>query len=176
VARLDKRFWILVVCPLLFGFDWCTKEAARSLPVGREVPVVPGWMAFLHAENPDIAFSVPVPHALVIAFGFVAIGVLAWTLWALPRGARLQGAAIGAIAAGALGNLVDRLADGTVTDFVKVYTESPSLAPWLIHRFGTATWPIFNVADASLFCAVALWLIHGLVQRDDAEPAEPAEA
>ena len=176
MARLDKRFWFLAVFPALFGFDWCTKEAARSLPVGGEVSVVPGWFAFLHAENPDIAFSVPVPHGVVIAFGFVALGVLAWTLWSLPREARLQSAAIGAIVAGALGNLVDRLADGTVTDFFKVYTDSPSLAPWLVERFGTATWPIFNVADACLFCGVAAWLLHGLVQRDDAPPAAVEES
>src|SRR5690348_574188 len=127
--RLGKMFWFLLTAPLLFGFDWGTKEAARTLPVGGQLPVVPGWLSFLHAENPDIAFSIPVPMPLVLVFGFVAIVGLAFTLWQLPADARMQSAAIGAMAAGALGNLVDRLIDGTVTDFVCVYTTHPSLAP-----------------------------------------------
>ena len=175
MTRFGKTFWFLAVCPLLFGFDWCTKEAARSLPVGGEVQVVPGWMSFLHAENPDIAFSLPVPHGMILLFGFVALGVLAMTLWRLPATARVQAAALASITAGALGNLWDRLADGTVTDFVRVYTQSPSLAPWLIHSFGTASWPIFNVADASLLCGVALWVGHSALQKD-VEPDEPEPA
>jgi signal peptidase II len=166
MQRFGKLFWFLAVCPMLFGFDWCTKEAARSLPVGGQVSVVPGWMAFQHAENPYIAFSIPIPLAVTVTFGLIAIGVLAFTLWALDPGARVQAVALGTITAGALGNWVDRLVDGSVTDFVRVYTDHPALAPWLIETFGTTSWPIFNVADACLLGGVALWLVHDLVRRD----------
>ncbi|MEQ1505763.1 MAG: signal peptidase II [Myxococcota bacterium] len=162
----------LVVLPTLVGFDWGTKELARGLPLGAEVPVIPGWLSFVHAENPNAAFSMPVPLPMIVAFGVVALIALGIAVWRLPADARLRAAALGAIGAGALGNLVDRLGDGTVTDMVRMYTESPSLAPWLIAQFGTATWPIWNVADAALLSGVALWIL-----RDATEPeGEPAEA
>jgi signal peptidase II len=51
-----------------------------------------------------------------------------------------------------LGNLVDRLHDGAVTDFVR----------WRIHDH---RWPIFNIADAALFVGVALLLLEGILAR-----------
>lgn len=174
-ARFGKTFWFAVTLPLLFGFDWCTKEAARSLPIGRDVPVVPGWLAWTHAENPYVAFSVQVPFALIVAFALVALAGVAVWMWRMPADARVQAVAIAAIAAGAAGNLVDRLVDGTVTDFVRVYTIHPSLAPWLVRTFGTSVWPIFNVADASLFLGVALSVVHGLLEPDRTPDTLPAD-
>lgn len=166
MSRFGKVFWFATLTPMLFGFDWWTKEAARGLPLGDQVSVLPGFLAWTHAENPDIAFSMPVPHALIYAFGAVAITALIGMVRTLPAGARVQAAALASITAGAAGNLWDRLTDGTVTDFVRVYTDSPTWAPWLVERFGTATWPIFNVADACVFVGVALWMVHGLVERE----------
>ena len=52
------------------------------------------------------------------------------------------------IAGGALGNLVDRIRDGVVTDFIRWR--------WYEHK-----WPIFNVADAALLVGVVLVLVAG---------------
>jgi signal peptidase II len=172
MSRWGKRFWFGVTLPVLFGFDWCTKEAARSLPLGDEVSVLPGWLSWTHAENPYVAFSVPIPFAVIVLFGLVALVGLGVWAWRLPADARVQGVALGAIMAGAAGNLFDRLTDGTVTDMVRVYTTHPRLAPWLVDAFGTATWPIFNVADASLFCGVALSLLHSMFEREGEPSAE----
>jgi signal peptidase II len=166
MSRFGKMFWFTTMTPMLFGFDWCTKEAARALPLGDQVAVVPGLLAWTHAENPNIAFSLPVPHVFIYAFGVVAIAVLIGMVRALPSGARVQAVALASITAGAAGNLWDRIGDGTVTDFVQVYTDHPTWAPWLVERFGTATWPIFNVADSCVFVGVALWLIHGLTEAE----------
>ena len=54
-----------------------------------------------------------------------------------PRGAAASASAFALIAGGALGNLIDRVRDGAVTDFVR----------WHVHEH---MWPIFNVADAAL--------------------------
>ena len=174
MARLGKMMWFVLVLPALFGFDWGTKELTRAMPLGAEVPLVPGWLSWVHAENPHIAFSIPVPMAVIVAFGFLALGMLGWTLWKLPSDARLQAVALATMAAGALGNLVDRLVDGSVTDFVRVYTEHPALAPWLVQRFGTATWPIWNVADACLLCGVLLWTVAAALEREREPEPDPA--
>ena len=171
MKRLGKVFWFLAVFPTLFGFDWGTKELARGLPIGANVPVVPGWFAWTHAENPDIAFSMPMPMPVIVGFGIVAVIGLLVTLWRLPSDARVQTVALAAVAAGALGNLVDRIGDGSVTDMVRVYTEHPTLAPWLVQQFGTATWPIFNVADAALLCGVALWILREATAREQGPEA-----
>jgi signal peptidase II len=162
-----KMFWFLALLPIMTGFDWGTKHLAQQLPAHAEVHVIPGWVSFVHAENPYAAFSTPLPVPFLIGAGVVLLTGLLFTVWRLPQTARVQAAALALVCAGGVGNLVDRILDGTVTDFVRVYTEHPMLAPWLIERFGTATWPIFNVADASLLCGVALWVIHGLFEREE---------
>jgi signal peptidase II len=163
-----KTFWFVLLLPMLVGFDWGTKALVnRSLPEGGEIAVIPGWLSWLHAENPNVAWSIELPMALVFVGGFLAIAGILWTVWHLPRTARLQSAALAVMGAGAIGNLGDRLVDGTVTDFVKVYTEHPTLRPWLVERFGSATWPIFNVADVCLLAGVGLWLVHGWFEREE---------
>ena len=54
--------------------------------------------------------------------------------------------AAGLIAGGAIGNLVDRLRFGAVTDFIDLH-------------WGAAHWPTFNLADAAIVCGVALLLL-----------------
>ena len=175
MQRLKKVFWFVVVFPTLVGFDWGTKELARTLPVGGTVPVVDGWLSWTHAENPYVAFSQPVPLALIFGFGLVAVAGLFFTLWRLPADERVQATALSAIAAGAIGNLVDRVGDGAVTDFVHVHTEHAALVPWLVRTFGTASWPIFNVADVALVAGVVLWLVREAV-APVREPEVPSSA
>jgi signal peptidase II len=163
-----KFLWFLCLMPTLVGFDWATKDAVRThLPVGEEVQVINGWLSIFHAENPHAAFSMPVPMPVLLLVGVVALGVMLHALWQLPRNARLGASAIALVMAGAIGNLVDRFTDGSVTDFVRVYTEHPDLAPWLVHTFGTATWPIFNVADVAILGGASLFLLGSFVSPDD---------
>ena len=172
----DRKAWVFAaVLPLLLGCDFATKRAVvASLPVGGEWPVIPGWLSVMHAENPNVAFSIPVPLPLIVGFGAVAVVSMLWMLRTLRRDAGLAAAALATLAAGALGNLLDRFGDGTVTDFVKVYTTHPALAPWLVERFGTATWPIFNVADVCVGAGVVLWMLHSATERESIPDAARA--
>lgn len=174
------RKWMafLIVLPTLFGFDVWSKDAARQLPVGGQVSVLDTeWvsLAWLHAENPDIAFSIPMPMPVVIGVGFVVLGVLGHTLWSMRSDASLGGLAVGTLCAGALGNLVDRLGDGSVTDFVAVSTRHPVWGPWLVEHAGTSTWPIFNVADVAVLGGALLYAATTVTEPDapDDEPSIP---
>ncbi len=60
--------------------------------------------------------------------------------------------AIGAIAGGAVGNVIDRLRFGAVVDFIHAH-----LGDW--------SWYVFNVADAAIVCGVAALVIDSLMPR-----------
>ncbi len=169
-----KTRWFLALCPLLVGFDFWSKEAARGMEMYATIPVVPGWFAFTHHENPFIAFSIPVPYAAIVAVALVGVAAMIWQLTKLAPDARLQASGLAAMAAGAAGNLVDRLADGTVTDMFMIYTEHAALKPWLVSTFGTATWPIFNVADVALLGGVVAYLAGSAWEAEEDDVLLPA--
>jgi signal peptidase II len=66
------------------------------------------------------------------------------------------------VAAGAVGNVLDRLRFGAVVDFIDVGIRS-------------VRWPVFNVADSAVTVGVAVLLLHGLLRRPGVEtPAPPS--
>ena len=87
------------------------------------------------------------PLLLALAAIAVVIGLGIW----LSRAERpLVACSIGAIAGGAVGNVIDRLRLGWVVDFIQA------------HAFGWS-WYVFNVADAAIVCGVAALLLDGIV-------------
>ena len=167
-------FAVILIATLLA--DQGTKAWAHTLPVhptgcvqpdqllafhcfGVPQPVVDGYWDWELAYNPGVAFStfasftghagMQVILSLIAVLALVGIAVLALRTSPHERGKRL---AYALVAGGALGNLVDRLQDGAVTDFVR----------WRIHDH---RWPIFNLADAALLIGVALLLIAGMRTR-----------
>jgi signal peptidase II len=154
------------------GFDQASKEWARdSLTPHAVTPVVSGYWDWQLEENPGAAFSVlattgegPGATALHVGFGVVAaIALIALGIAATRTRPeqRLRRTAFALIAGGALGNLIDRVANGDVTDFVR----------WHYHAH---MWPIFNVADAVLVIGVALLLGDEVLARRKSSRAAPA--
>jgi signal peptidase II len=106
----------------------------------------------VHAHNRGVAFSFfsdgadwPrwVFSALAVA---VSAALIVW-LRRLPATTRLLPAALALIIGGALGNLVDRLRQGYVIDFIQVH--------WQQHYF-----PAFNVADSAITIGAGLLLLE----------------
>jgi signal peptidase II len=148
-----------------------------------ELQVVPGWFSFVHAQNTGAAFStMEGQRGLFLVFTVVALVVVGDLVRRQPREGWAIPAILGMILSGALGNGLDRLLQGHVTDFLKVYAGHEPLKSWFIERFHTNVWPIFNVADSLLLVGVFLFAAYWLVQRDgevreddavDAPPATP---
>jgi len=154
------------------GFDQASKEWAReSLPEGVPQTVIPGYWDWELSKNPGAAFSVLATPGdgeshtgLHVMFGIVAAIALIGIGIAASRTApeqRMRRTAYALIAGGALGNLIDRIASGDVTDFVR----------WHVHSH---MWPIFNVADAALLIGVTLLLVEGMLTRRKSRLPEPA--
>jgi lipoprotein signal peptidase len=77
----------------------------------------------------------------------IALCVVAALGWWLRRSESwLTAVALGAIAGGAVGNVIDRLRFGAVVDFIRAHV-------------GVWSWPVFNLADAAIVCGVAALVI-----------------
>ena len=109
---------------------------------GESVPVIPHIFHFTYVLNPGAAFGM-FAHArwffIVAGVALVVLAVLAYPR--LRREAPMIRYGALALVAGALGNLIDRIATGLVVDF-----------------FDLRIWPVFNIADiaicAGVFCMI----------------------
>jgi lipoprotein signal peptidase len=64
--------------------------------------------------------------------------------------------AIGSIAGGAIGNVIDRVRFGGVIDFIHAHVDTP---------WGDYSWYVFNVADAAIVCGVAVLVLESLFSK-----------
>lgn len=130
--------------------DQGTKALVESLLAqGERVDVLPVF-AWVHVLNRGAAFSFLADAAgwQRWFFAVLALAFSLWILWELTRLGprdRLLAVAYALVLGGAVGNLVDRVFVGAVTDFV------------LVH-WGDAYFPAFNLADAAITMGATLWI------------------
>jgi len=77
------------------------------------------------------------------------------------------------VLSGAIGNAIDRIDKQSVTDFLRVYTEHPTLKPFLIDWFGTYEWPSFNVADANICIGLGMFIWYFAFLQEDEDDLAP---
>jgi signal peptidase II len=143
-----KYRWFAFIFALSLALDQGSKVWARHVlrPIYPAVKtVIPGFFEMRYSENPGSAFGlfrgVPGARYLLFIVGIVALVFVAGYLRKAPAGARRLGAELGLLAGGALGNVIDRILSGRVTDFI-------------VWRAGAHEWPTFNIADAALVIGV----------------------
>ena len=128
---------------LVLLLDQATKAAIDSaLKVGDRVPVIGDLVVLWHVRNEGAAFSLFQGGQVF----FLIVTVLAFAMLIyFQRAFRGRGVALyvvlGLILGGTLGNLIDRLRLGYVTDFISV-------------GIGNLRWPTWNVADASIVVGI----------------------
>ncbi|MDP2729998.1 MAG: signal peptidase II [Dehalococcoidales bacterium] len=124
---------------LIVFFDQFSKIWIRSnLGVGRSLPET-GFFRLTHVRNTGVAFGLFQDQSFLLTVAaFTGIGVVLLFVFLFPRylpflTAKKSKLALGLVIGGTIGNLLDRLRFGYVTDFMDV-----------------SIWPVFNVADASI--------------------------
>lgn len=136
------RFWITMV--VLLFVDQISKWAVRSLMVpGKSISVLPGFLSLTYVQNRGAAFGIFQGQTV---FLLVCAAVVVGAVIYINKTTRLPGIMqiiTGLVAGGALGNLLDRFIRGYVIDFIDL--------GW---------WPVFNVADSAICCAVVATLIY----------------
>ncbi len=115
------------------------------------VPIVDDVLRFTYVENRGAAFGLLQQQtAFFIVVGLIVIAVIAASYRYLPRSGLRLHLALGLQLGGAVGNLIDRVRQGYVVDFVDFGYH----ANW---------WPVFNVADSAIVIGVALLALNALV-------------
>lgn len=143
-----------LVAAIVIALDQLTKHTVASgIAAGQEKKFLPG-VNLVHYRNTGVAFNVfSSGGTLVLVFTVAALALLLG-YFALHPDRPWLWIPTGMLVGGAVGNLIDRIASGAVTDFIK-----------LPH------WPAFNLADMSITFGVLvlLWVLEGPRQRRDAE-------
>jgi signal peptidase II len=134
------------VMAAVIAVDQLTKHLVRSdIPVGQVDKFLPA-INLVDVRNTGVAFSLfSGGGALVLVFTFLALAALVGYFTMRPDRSGLW-LPTGLLVGGAIGNLIDRLVHGAVTDFIKL--------PF---------WPAFNVADMSITFGVLalLYVLEG---------------
>src|SRR4051812_18521363 len=141
---------------LIVALDQLTKAIVRAmLPLHTSVTVIPNLVDFTHVRNTGAAFGIlnyaefpfkTVVIAVIATAALIGVGMYAASLAHHQLVARVG---LALIIGGAAGNLLDRIAAGSVVDFVDVY--------WNSYHF----WA-FNVADSAITVGVAIMIIDML--------------
>ena len=150
---MSSRARALLVCLAVVALDQASKAVVRSqLRTGHHTGSFLGFR-IEHAKNTGVAFGfLGGGGAVVIAVTILALAlVLAW-FWRNPERGGLWLAA-GLIAGGAVGNLIDRIRLGSVTDFI-----DPPL------------WPTFNVADMAITVGAVIIVLVSLAPGEQEQP------
>ena len=153
----------LGLAALLVVVDQLTKwVAVDALDFGQRVPVIPGFFDFTLVYNRGAAFSFLAgadgwQRWFFTVVALVASGVIVWLLHR-HRGQPLFSFSLALILGGAIGNVIDRVLQGQVTDFVLLYWQG-----W--------HWPAFNVADMGITVGAVLLVLDELLRMRRAKAA-----
>ena len=155
----------LGLAALVVILDQVTKRLAEDrLREPRSVPVVDDVLRLTYVENRGAAFGLLQDQTTFFVFvGILVIGVIAASYRYLPRSGFLLHLALGLQLGGAIGNLIDRIRQGYVVDFVDFGYRSN----W---------WPVFNVADSAIVVGVALLALNALSPSTREEAAQSGDA
>jgi signal peptidase II len=158
----DYLVLALIAGPIVVLDQWSKAFVRTSLPMGAiwsPWEWLTPYARIVHWQNTGVAFGMFQGQSTV--FAILAVIVSAIIIYYYPRIARedwILRLALGLQLAGALGNLVDRVTVGHVTDFISV-----------------GSFAVFNVADASISVGVVVLLISVWLQerRDKQNAARP---
>ncbi len=166
-ARSKLRFSLLSLAVLILD-QWTKWLVSVHLPELASQPLIPRLLSITHVKNTGVAFGLFAEAGrdgatwLLAGLGLLALGLVSVYFWSVPSDHLLLQTALALVVGGAIGNLIDRIAYGAVTDFIDFY-------------FGTYHFHTFNVADSAISVGIGLIVLDTLLHRRREAP-EPSEA
>jgi signal peptidase II len=166
---MGQRLAPFAIAIAVFLLDRATKWIIKThLSLWDTLTVVPGSINMVHTENPGIAFGLLANSpsgwrdVLLIGFSIAVLVGISTILLRAGRNAHSQFLRTGLalVLGGALGNLYDRIVNGTVTDFLE------------LHAGQSYFFPAFNVADSAITTGACLLLLD--MWRSRERKSQPA--
>ena len=148
---MNRGALITLISAVVIFLDYVTKKIIVSkIMLYESISVLP-FLNIVHVQNRGAAFSIlsSLGNKYFIGISVIAIIAIVLYLSRLPKGVELF--ALSLILGGAVGNLIDRIQIGKVTDFIDVFV-------------GKWHWPAFNVADSALTIGIILFLLANIKQ------------
>jgi signal peptidase II len=131
-----------LVLVAVVAVDQATKALARgAVARGEQDPILPG-VKLVNVRNEGVAFGIDAGGTTLVLV-LVALALVALVVYFARHSAKpLMWLPVGLLVGGALGNIVDRVREGSVTDFLKI-----------------PLWPAFNLADVAIVAGVLALLL-----------------
>jgi signal peptidase II len=164
-TRFRKLRFLLVSLAVVVLDQWTKWLIEVHLPHHTTQPVIPGLFNLTHVRNSGVAFGLFASDGggwLLTLLGLGALVAVGLYFWFTPSRDRVLLVALALVVGGAVGNLIDRVSSGAVTDFLDVY-------------IGVHHWPSFNIADSAISIGIVLMAIDSFRPRHPAGEA-PATA
>ena len=120
--------------------------------------IIPGFFNLVYVTNTGAAFGFLagdrnlLRQAFFVAVAILALIVILFAYGHLKKQGKIFVYALGLIAGGAVGNLIDRMRFGSVVDFLDFF-------------LGAYHWPAFNAADSAITIGVGLFLLGTVLQH-----------
>ncbi len=163
-----KGRFLLISLAVLVLDQWTKWLIESRLLDHANIEVIPGLLNLTHVRNTGVAFGLFATRGnmlgtvILTLLGLAALVFVGYYFRIVPRHDRPLLIALALVMGGAVGNLMDRVLSGAVTDFVDFY-------------YGTYHWHTFNVADSAISVGIGLMII-GTFRRQEVEPSPAREA
>ena len=147
---------VISTLAMVIGLDQLTKFLVRdNMTLGQSVPTE-GFFRITHYANSGTIFGLFQSATVILTVVSVAaIVFLVWFYRSQTAPSTAMRFAIGLLLGGAVGNLIDRLAMGKVTDFIDV-----------------GRWPVFNITDASITVGIVMLIVFTSLTPEKHTPTE----
>lgn len=142
--RTAQNLLLIILAVSILSLDQLTKYLVRAnMEWGQSIPSE-GFIRLTYTTNTGGAFGIFANQTFLLAIAAV-LGILVFLFYFRynPLENRLLQVGLGLDMGGALGNLIDRLRFGEVTDFIDI-----------------GPWPVFNVADSAIVVGTVLIIYY----------------
>ena len=159
-AGFSKTVILLLTALTILVADQLTKAlVVANLAVGEQARLLGDLVQVWHAQNRGAAFSLFQGGTVVfLIVSVLSIGMVAYFHRSLRDRSLWLHVVLGIVLGGTLGNFIDRLRQGYVTD-------------WLSIGIGDTRWPTFNVADSSVVIGIGILVVYLFLTSPDRREA-----
>jgi len=148
-----RLFSIIAVFTLIV--DQVSKVLVREvLRPSQSIELVGDLLNLTYVRNTGAAFGLmPGRRELFIVVAVIELAGIAFFMWKTRHHSKAVAVSLGLISGGAIGNLIDRVAFGTVTDFIEL-----------------SVIPVFNAADSGIVVGVMILMAWVFLHASEHDP------